>query len=221
VLAMFACAGSARLAASGRAIRAAAAGGFVALALAFNVATHESSASYAAEQDFYRAIALLRQLHQPARAVDYFRRSTTEDPADGRAWFELGNALDASERPDEAIVAWLRAGDADPWDPRGRRRASVVLTRRGDLDGAIAALRADVDSDAHPEAFYASDHLNLALLYAKRGLDAQAASELAAARAADPPWFQRNIGGFTRSVLQSADIDATFRDAVVSAGGSP
>ncbi len=221
VLAMLACAGIARLSVSNRTIRVVAAGGFVALALALNVATHESSVSYAAEQDFYRGLALLRQLHEPARAVDYFKRSTAEDPADGRVWFELGNALDAGGRSDEAVDAWLRGGNADPWDPRGRRRASVVLNRRGDLDGAIAALRADVDSRTHPEAFYASDHLNLALLYAKRGLDAQATGELAAARASDPAWFQRSIGGFTRSVLASPDLDATFRDAVVSAGGSP
>jgi 4-amino-4-deoxy-L-arabinose transferase-like glycosyltransferase len=221
VLAMLACAGIARLAGSSRSTRAAAAGGFFALALALNVATHESSVSYAAEQDFYRGLALLRQLHDPARAIDYFRRSTTEDPADGRVWFELGNALDAGGRPDEAIDAWLRAGNADPWDPRGRRRASVVMTRHGDVDGAIAALRADVDSRTHPDAFYASDHLNLALLYAKRGLDAQAAGELAAARTADPAWFQRTIGGFARSVQAAPDIGPAFREAVTSAGGSP
>jgi len=221
VLAMFACAGVARLATASRAVRGAAAAGFVALALALNVATHESSVSYAAEQDFYRGLALLRQLHQPGQAVDYFRRSTSEDPADGRVWFELGNALDAGGRGGEAIEAWLRAGNADPWDPRGRRRASVALTRGGDVDGAIAALQADVGSRTHPEAFYASDHLNLALLYAKRGLDTQATGELSASRTADPEWFQRNIAGFTRSVLSSPDIDATFRDAVVSAGSHP
>lgn len=220
VLAMFACAGVERLASASQATRATAAAGFAALALSLNLATHESSVSYAAELDFYRGLALQRSLHRPAPAIEYLRRATAEDPGDGRIWFELGNALDAAGRGDEAIDAWSRAGDVDPWDPRGRRRASVVRAKGGDLDGAIALLRANVDSRTHPEAFYAPDHLNLALLYARRGLDAQATGELEAARRADPPWFQRTLPGFARSVLSNPDIDAAFRDAVTSAGAS-
>ncbi|MGH7298622.1 MAG: tetratricopeptide repeat protein, partial [Polyangiaceae bacterium] len=174
LLAMFACAGVARVAQAGVRYRATAAAGFAALALALNVATRESSASYAAELDFYRGVASQRHLHEPARAIEYFQRSAREDPGDGRAWFELGNSLDAVGRVDEALEAWRRAGEADPWDPRARKRMSVVMTKRGDLDGAIAALRADVDSRAREDAFYAPDHLNLALLYAKRHLDTEA-----------------------------------------------
>jgi tetratricopeptide (TPR) repeat protein len=217
VLAMFACAGIARLASAGRARRAAAAAGFALLAVALNVKTRESSASFAAELDFYRGVASQRYLHQPARAIEYFQRAAAEDPADARPWYELGNSLDALGRFDDAVDAWRRAGQADPWDARARKRMAVVLTKHGDLDGAIEALRADVGSRTHPDAFYAQDHLNLAMLYAKRGLVAQAEGELASSKAADPAWFRGAIGGFSRTVDASSDIDPAFRDAVAAA----
>lgn len=91
--------------------------------------------------------------------------------------------------------------------------------KRGDLDGAISALRADVDSHARPAAFYAPDHLNLALLYARRGLDAEALGELDAARLADAAWFHANVPGFARGVLSTPEIGPAFRDAVVAASG--
>jgi tetratricopeptide (TPR) repeat protein len=214
VLAMFACAGVERVASSSRRSRALAAAAFAVLALALNVATRESSVSFAAELDFYRGVALQRHLRQPAAAVEYFRRATAEDPGDGRFWFELGNSLDAVGRADEAVEAWRRAGMADPWDARARKRMSIVLARRGDLEGAIAALRADIDSRARSDAFYASDHLNLALLEARRGRDSQAVDELGAARAADPAWFRANVGSFARSLQSTPDVDAAFREAV-------
>ena len=220
VLAMFACAGVGRVASASRAHRGMAVAGFVVLALALNIATRESSISFAAELDFYRGVASQRHLRQPARAIEYFRRATVEDPSDARSWFELGNSLDGVGRVDEALEAWSRAGQADPWDARARKRMSVVLAKRGDLDGAIAALRADVDSRARDDRFYASDHLNLALLYARRGLDAQASGELAAAQAADPAWFRANIAGFARSVLSMSDVGPVFREAVALAGGA-
>jgi tetratricopeptide (TPR) repeat protein len=217
VLAMFACAGVARVASASRAQRAAAALGFAVLALVLNVATRESSVSYAAELDFYRGLAEQRYLHRPAAAVDDYRRAAAEDPSDARIWFELGNVLDAGGRSDEAVEAWKRAGQADPWDARALRRAAVVLGKRGDLDGAIAALSANVDSRARPAPYYAPDHLNLALLYARRGMDARATGELAASRAADPAWFRRQLPGFARSIASMGDVDAGFRDAVSAA----
>ena len=220
VLAMFACAGVERVASASRGQRAMAAAGFVVLALALNVATRESSTSFAAELDFYRGVASQRHQRQPGQAIGYFRRAAAEDPSDARPWFELGNSLDSIGRVDEAIEAWSRAGQADPWDARARRRMSVVLAKRGDLDGAIAALRADVDSHARGDAFYGPDHLNLALLYARRGLDARAVSELGAAQAAAPTWFRANIAGFARGVLATPDVGPALRDAVAAASGT-
>ena len=217
VLAMFACAGVERIASASRGQRAMAAAGFAALAVALNVATRESSTSFAAELDFYRGVASQRHLRQPEHAIEYFRRAAAEDPSDARPWFELGNSLDRIGRVDEAIEAWRRAGQADPWDARPRKRMSIVLAKRGDLDGAIAALMEDIGSRARPDAFYASDHINLALLYAMKRLDSQAIEELGSARAADPVWFRTNIGGFAHSVASTPDLDPAFRDAVAAA----
>jgi len=220
LLVMFACAGVQRVASGSRVLRAEAAAGFAALALALNVTTHESSVSFAAELDFYRGLAVVRTLHRPALAVDYFRRATTEDPGDGRFWFELGNALDRSGRTDDAIDAWSRASEVDPWDARGRRRASTARAKRGDLDGAIQALEQNVGSGTHPAAFYAQDHLSLALLYAKRGIDQRAIGELGAAQAADPAWFHANIGALVRGAVSDEGIGSEFRDAVIAASGA-
>jgi hypothetical protein len=98
-----------------------------------------------------------------------------------------------------------------------------VLASQGDLDGAIAGLRDDLDARAHDASFYAPEHLELAMLYARRGRDAEAIDELGAARAADARWFRANIGRFARTVSASADVDATFLDAVAaaSAGEAP
>ncbi|MGD0528592.1 MAG: glycosyltransferase family 39 protein [Polyangiaceae bacterium] len=218
VLAMFACAGVARVARATRGQRAVAAAGFAVVAVALNVPTRESSVSYAAELDFYRGLTMQRQLHRLAPAVEYFRAATREDPGDARPWFELGNVLDASGRTDEAVEAWRHAGHDDPWDARALRRVSVALARRGDLDGAITALRENVGSHARPEAYYATDHLNLALLCARQGLDADATRELAAASSADPEWFRKTIPGFARSVASAHDVDGAFREAVIAAG---
>ena len=97
----------------------------------------------------------------------------------------------------------------------------MARARRGDLAGAIEALQANIDSRTHPDAFYATDHLNLALLCAKSGLDARALSELAAARNADPAWFQRNATGVARSVQSAPDVSPAFREAVAAASSSP
>lgn len=219
VFAMFAAAGVAAMASMEARARALAAGGFAVLALALNVPTAESTVSYAAELDFYRGLECRLYLHDLARAAEYFRKAARTDPRDGRIWFELGNTADALGRKDEAIDAWGRAGDADPWDERARRKLAQGLERRGDLDGAIAALQADVDARAHPEpGFYASDHLDLALLCARRGLAARAAGELRAAREADPRRFVLTVGSFTQAALAKVDVPAdAFWSALATA----
>ncbi len=217
VLAMLACAGAARMTAATRRVRVFAAAGFAALALVLNVATSESTQSFAAELDLYRGLAFLRHVHRPDLATTYLERATAEDPSDARPWFELGNAFDQMGRTDEALAAWRRAGAADPWDGRPRRRVSVILAKHGDIDGAIGALREEVDSHARDEAYYASDHLNLALLYAERGSDEEAMGELRAAHQADPTWFRANIGGFAQSSMSNPRVDDAFRHIVAAA----
>ncbi len=207
VLAMFACAGIARVARADVRGRALAAGGFVLGALALNVSTREARVSYAAELDFYRGMELKTYLHDPAGAAEYLVMATQEDPRDARAWFELGNVLDAKGRRPQAIDAWTRAGEVDPWDGRGRRRAAFVLMQQGDTAGAIALYQANIDSGQRPEAYYASDHLSLAMLYARQHRAERALDELEAARRADPLWFGTNAPKAARAAHEDPSID--------------
>src|SRR5262249_42752403 len=160
--------------------------------VALNLPTREAALSWAAESDFYRGIAELRGRHDPAAAIEHFRRSAARDPGDPRPWFELGNALDAAGRSDEAVDAWKRAAAADPWAVRPLRRASMVLTRAGDLPGAIAALESNLASSQREPAIYAPDRLNLAFLYARTGSLDRALDQLRACAKADPAYFRQH-----------------------------
>jgi len=170
------------------------------LAIPLNVATRESRGHYVAELDYYRGLALLRR-GNPDEAVRYLHRATEQDPSDARYWLRLGDAIDAAKHPREAIAAWHRAADLDPWEPRARRREAVALMHQGDLDGAIAALRTQAASHARDEAFYAQDHMNLAMLYARRAAYDRAVEELRDAQRADPHRFGADVPAFTRAAL--------------------
>ena len=181
--------------------------GVVALAVLLNLPVREASASYAAELDFYRGIAYLRHLRDPASAVPPFQRAAAQDPDDGRFWFELGNALDAAKRQDDALDAWRHAAAADPKDSRAARRVASVLTARGDLDGAIAVLQTDISAGAREPSSYAQDHLNLALLLARHGDYAQALADLDTSALEDPSYFRKSSGPWLRGALDTPGID--------------
>lgn len=213
VLAMFACEGLRRMGQSwsepgSLAHRVTPAVACVALGGALNLPTRESAGHYDAELDFYRAVAVRNHERNPPASIPYFELATREAPDDSRYWFELGNTLDAVGRTRDAIVPWERAGDDDAWDSRARRKAAMALARFGDLDGAIALAEANIASRTRPDSFYAPDHLNLVLLCAKRGLQARALEELAAAARADPRWFKGTVTPFTQTLLGTPGIDA-------------
>jgi 4-amino-4-deoxy-L-arabinose transferase-like glycosyltransferase len=173
----------------------------VALVIVLNLPVREAALSFAAEEDFYRGVATLRELRDPVAAAELLRRSAARDPGDSRAWFELGNALDAAGRGDEAALAWTRAAAADPWDVRPLRRASAVLARRGDLDGAIAAIQSNVDARLRDDTTYAPDWLNLAFLRARAGQLDRAIEDLHAAARADPRYFREHAPRLPRGEL--------------------
>lgn len=187
------------------------AAGALLIALPLNVATRESSVSYAAEADFYRGLERRNYRHDPAAAVDDFRRATQEDPRDARFWFELGNTLESLRRSDEAVDAWRHAAELDRTDSRPSHRIAFVLAQHGDLDGAIGALQADLAAHARAdERSYAPDHLDLFLLLARaRRFDA-ALGELHAAERADHGYTSAKIAGDVRAAL---DDDPRIDDA--------
>ncbi|HEX8950407.1 MAG TPA: hypothetical protein VF945_01110, partial [Polyangia bacterium] len=174
-----------------------------ALVVVCNLPTRESSLSWAAEQDFYRGVACLREAHDPAAAADWFRRAAARDPGDPRAWFELGNALEMLHASDDAVDAWRRAAAADPWDVRPLRRASMVLARAGDLAGAAAAVEANLAPKLRSDAVYAPDWLNLAFLRARLGQLDRAIDDLGRAARADPAYFRQHAPGLPRGAVDA------------------
>ncbi len=189
LLALFAAAGAGELS---RLRRAGPLLVLLALTVALNLPTREAALTFAAERDFYRGVAWLRDEHNPSVAAGWFRRAADADPSDARSWFELGNSLDAIGDSDHAVESWSRAALADPWDSRARRRIAALLARRGDVEGAISALEANIDSHAHEPAHYVRDWLNLAYLYAERGQLDRARQAVDAARQADANYFQEH-----------------------------
>ncbi len=177
--------------------------GFVVLAIGLNVPVREAAASFAAEQEFYRGLALLRYHNDPRGAIEHFRAAAAQNPSDGRIWFELGNAQNAVGHLREAAEAWNRSGEVDPWDSRARRSAAVALRKMGDLHGAIGAIEANVAARQHPEAEYASDHLNLAMLRMMVGQDDRAVQDLKEAERVNPQLFGAQIVAFARGALES------------------
>jgi tetratricopeptide (TPR) repeat protein len=212
VFALFAAAGANELL---RRRHLVAAGALLVACVLLNLPTREAAASYAAELDFYRGVACQRETREPLRAIEYFRRSIAVDPSDARAWFELGNTYQATGQPDAAVDAWRRAAERDPWDSRPLRAVSSLLMRRGDLDGAIAALTSNLDARQHEPAHYLPDHLNLAFLLARRGHHERAVESLRAAKNTDAAGFREQASRMARAVDQTPELrDTPFNAAL-------
>jgi tetratricopeptide (TPR) repeat protein len=227
VLAMFACVGVGGIleglgaAGTPRAPLARSLAGLAALVVACNLPTPESRVSYAAELDFYRGLASTRHERDPEGAIDFFRRSCARDPGDARPWFELGNTLAATHREREAVDAWSHAAADDPFDARPRRQTAVVLAKAGDLEGAIGALRANVDARAHDDAFYAPDHLELALLEARAHHPDAGVADLRAATRGDPRYVRSQLDGIARAAMDASpgdDFLVALADVAASVG---
>jgi 4-amino-4-deoxy-L-arabinose transferase-like glycosyltransferase len=161
----------------------------LALLVVCNWPVWESSLTFPGEADFYRGVASLRELHDPAAASGYFRLAAAANPKDARAWFELGNALEQLGRSGDAVEAYRQAAALDGSDSRARRRMAASLMKSGDLDGAADVLREQVQFPRHEPAHYAPDYLNLAFVQAQRGDLAAAREAWNSAKSADPEWF--------------------------------
>lgn len=66
----------------------------------------------------------------------------TPDPATARAWLELGESLEALQRPAEALACHARAVEADPGSAQALLRLACVAQQVGDpvLEPAVEAL---------------------------------------------------------------------------------
>jgi 4-amino-4-deoxy-L-arabinose transferase-like glycosyltransferase len=197
--------------------RAATVAGVLLLGTALNLPTREGATSFAGEPDFYRGVTYARLLRDPERAAHHLARSTAIDPADPRAWFELGNVTAEQGRIEAAAAAWERAAGVDPWDSRPRRRIAALAARRGDFDAAARALRANLDARRREPAHYAVEHFHLGTLDALRGRYASSLAELRAAADLDPRHWREQAPGFVREALSRPGLgDAAFWDGLAA-----
>ncbi|MBV8617630.1 MAG: tetratricopeptide repeat protein [Curvibacter sp.] len=125
---------------------------------------------------------------QPARA-EALLRTLLEGPAGASAalGYELGRALRAQDRLDEAAQAFAGAVKADPALVPAWFALALVRQDLGQIDAAVAALGALLALDpAHDQAW-----LNLGLLQQAQGRCDEALSSYAQAHALQPASFGR------------------------------
>ena len=78
----------------------------------------------------------------PSRDLQTLERCHAIVPADLELAADLGAAYDAAQRPDEAIRAYQRILDSDPYYAEVRRKLARLLQDRGDAAGAQAQIEA-------------------------------------------------------------------------------
>jgi tetratricopeptide (TPR) repeat protein len=125
-----------------------------------------------------------------AAAVDRFRQALALDPESAKAHDNLGLALDALGRYDEAIESHREAlrlnrarGSHSPWPALN---LGLVLTRLGRLDEAEALFR----ESAREDPLFARAPGQLGIVLEKRGRTAEAIASLLEAARLDPRYAE-------------------------------
>jgi tetratricopeptide (TPR) repeat protein len=111
-----------------------------------------SNPSYSALHDDAAVVYL--ELGKPELAVKHFEASLQLHPGSAVASYNLGTALEAAGRMNEAAAAYEKAVAADPRYASARVNLGNLLLRGGDIDKALAAYKVAVDlapgnADAH------------------------------------------------------------------------
>lgn len=128
----------------------------------------------------WRGVALLK-----AGRADEARQAfevTEQTPARPEGWYWRGMLELQSAAPDDALLSFQRALNADAgFAPAWEARAKIQFDR-GDLDAATASLRAALESNERR----ASSHFLLAMVLARAGNASAAAASLKTAVALEP-----------------------------------
>lgn len=103
-------------------------------------------------------------------AAQAFRRVTTTDPKNARAWSRLGAALHSAQRYQEAAAAWTRAAELGK-DPIAMYNLACSLARSNKRKEAIGWLERSLDAGFPAAAGMASDP-DLAGLKGEEGFEA-------------------------------------------------
>jgi len=99
----------------------------------------------------YVAGVLLQRAGEDERAEARFRTVVGGDPADAYGWYHLGLVLER-EQPAEAMAAYRRAADLDPYLRSAWFRIGSVAARLGEDDAADAALATFERLETNPRA---------------------------------------------------------------------
>ncbi|MHC5009721.1 MAG: hypothetical protein ACYTG6_02095 [Planctomycetota bacterium] len=121
--------------------------------------------------------ALARSLRAQRAIVEHVPRGNPDWEGLGLAWSNLGNTLRIAGLLEEALEAYDRAVEAEPYDPTIRSDRGLVLSALGRDDDALAAFEAAIDLDA---AFEPARQ-NAARAHWRAARDAEAEAHLAAA----------------------------------------
>ncbi len=115
---------------------------------------------------------------QYGKAEAIFRKIVNRSPDDEAARVNLGVTLMFQEKYPEALESFQKALALNPNLAEVQNNAGLLYMRMSRLDEAIPYLQRAVELNPR----YANAHLNLAEVYRRKGMDAEAEREMAAAR---------------------------------------
>jgi len=144
------------------------------------VASEARAASTPREMRTAGGAALQRQDFKAA--VDLLKRSADQDPKQKDLWDDLGRAYAGLNQLDDAIAAFRKQIEIDPYHAHANGDLAAELQQQGKLEDAVAAYRKQVEitpSDQLP-------HKNLGLLLAQMKRDDEARAELETAASIPP-----------------------------------
>jgi|SRR5580692_3471180 tetratricopeptide (TPR) repeat protein len=115
-------------------------------------------------------------------AATLLKRSLDQDATQKDAWDDLGRAYAGLNNRDEAIRAFRKQIEVDPYNSRANSDLAIELQQQGKSDDAIAAYRKQLEITPSDKVA----HKNLGLLLIQMKHDDQALTELEAAAAIPP-----------------------------------
>jgi tetratricopeptide (TPR) repeat protein len=123
---------------------------------------------------------------EPAAAMTEFQKAVALRPTSARTHARLGAAYARAAQPDAAIRQYVRALQLSPEDPLPYRELAQVYADHGQLDLAIVTLRDGIAVAKGTPALQATMAEELATLYDRAGMAAEAAQARDRARSLPP-----------------------------------
>jgi Flp pilus assembly protein TadD len=161
--------------------------------------------------------AALRR-HDFTTAADLLKRSVTAETDRKDAWDQLGRAYAGLNRHDDAIAAFHKQIELDPYHKSANGDLAAELQKLEKLDDAVAAYRKQLEIAPDDK----QSHTSLGLLFVQMKRDADARTELEAAAAIPPDDPQTNLA--LAQVYQRTGETAkaaTLMNALTGASSAP